>query len=307
MGQKVNPNALRCDINRTWISKWEANSNKQAAQWIIEDEKIRNFFLKNYKTAQIVETIIERTQKTIHVIVKAGQPALIQGKALARDAALAPKAEAPVAADAAAPAEVKPVETADVKKAPKAKKLDNVLEINKIVGRKIKVTLDIVLFENVALSARVLAREIADAIENRVSFRVAQKMAIKKAMMAHVKGIKTNVSGRLGGVEMAREEGYSQGVIPLSTFRANIDYALEEAKTTYGQIGVKVWINRGDVFRQIHRNNHKFGDKKDGKKPFDRRRNPRRRNEVREANVLRLPKEDKKVVAKAPAAKKDGE
>lgn len=95
-------------------------------------------------------------------------------------------------------------------------------------------------YENVAVSARVIAREIADAIENRVSFRVAQKMGIAKAMRAHAKGIKTNVSGRLGGVEMAREEGYSQGVIPLSTFRANIDYALEEAKTTYGVIGVKV-------------------------------------------------------------------
>jgi len=270
MGQKVNPNALRCDINRTWISKWEANSDKQAAKWILEDEQIRKFFLKKYNAAQIVETEIERTQNKITVNVKAGQPVLITG-----------------------------AENANLK--------DNVLAINKIVGRKINVTLNVIPFENVALSARVIAREIADAIENRVSFRVAQKMGIKKAMMAHAKGIKTNVSGRLGGVEMAREEGYSQGVIPLSTFRANIDYALEEAHTTYGQIGVKVWINRGDVFRQIHRE-RKFGDKKPGgKKPFDRNRRPRRRQEV-SANTLRLPKEEKKVVAvKKPVAKKDGE
>lgn len=261
MGQKVNPNALRCDINRTWISKWEAKDNKQAAQWIIEDEKIRKFFLNKYKQAQIVETDIERTQKAIHVNVKAGQPGLILG-------------------------------------AQNANQKENELAINKIVGRKIKVTLNVLQYENVALSARVIAREIADAIENRVSFRVAQKMGIKKAMMAHAKGIKTNVSGRLGGVEMAREEGYSQGVIPLSTFRANIDYAVEEAHTTYGQIGVKVWINRGDVFKPIRR---------DGKKPFDRARKPRRRFEPRaQANVLKLPKEDKKPVVKAQV-KKDGE
>ncbi|MCQ3908050.1 MAG: 30S ribosomal protein S3 [Mycoplasmoidaceae bacterium] len=151
----------------------------------------------------MVEVEIDRTQKSISVVVKAGQPGLIAG-------------------------------------ANNANEKDNILAINKIVGRKIKVTLNLVQYENVAVSARVIAREIADAIENRVSFRVAQKMGIAKAMRAHAKGIKTNVSGRLGGVEMAREEGYSQGVIPLSTFRANIDYALEEAHTTYGQIGVKV-------------------------------------------------------------------
>jgi ribosomal protein S3 len=115
-----------------------------------------------------------------------------------------------------------------------------VKEINKIVGRKIKVNANILAHENVSWSARIVAREIADAIENRVSFRNAQKMAIKKAMSAHVKGVKTNVSGRLGGVEMAREEGYSEGVIPLTTLRADIDYGLEEANTTYGKIGVKV-------------------------------------------------------------------
>ena len=254
MGQKVNPNALRTGINRTWVSKWEAKDNKQAALWIVQDEQIRKYFLSQYKTAQIVETVIERTQKDIRVTVKAGQPGLVLG-------------------------------------AEKANEAKNILAINKIVGRKIKVYFNVAQDENTALSARVIAREIADAIENRVSFRVAQKMGIKKAMMAHAKGIKTNVSGRLGGVEMAREEGYSQGVIPLSTFRANIDYALEEAHTTYGQIGVKVWINRGDVFKQVHRDR-----RPGGRKPFDKNRRRRPRPMVG-SNELKLPKQEK------PAAK----
>lgn len=242
MGQKVNPNALRISINRSWISKWEADNTRQTAQWIIEDEKIRNYLLVNYKLAQIVETKIERTQKTIVVDVIAGQPGLIFGKDNAN---------------------IKPI----------------TLAINKIVGRKITVSLNVVAFENTASSARLIAREIANAIEKKVSFRVAQKMAIKKALQqGRVKGIKTNVSGRLGGVEMAREEGYSEGVIPLSTLRADIDYAFEIAHTKYGTIGVKVWINRGEYF------------KKNNKKLFTS--NPKKwRGKNFEQNVLKLPKE----------------
>ena len=242
MGQKVNPNALRISINRSWISKWEADNTRQTAQWIIEDEKIRNYLLVNYKLAQIVETKIERTQKTIVVDVIAGQPGLIFGKDNAN---------------------IKPI----------------TLAINKIVGRKITVSLNVVAFENTASSARLIAREIANAIEKKVSFRVAQKMAIKKALQqGRVKGIKTNVSGRLGGVEMAREEGYSEGVIPLSTLRADIDYAFEIAHTKYGTIGVKVWINRGEYF------------KKNNKKLFTS--NPKKwRTNNFEQNVLKLPKE----------------
>ena len=242
MGQKVNPNALRISINRSWISKWEANDARQTAQWIIEDEKIRNYLLANYKLAQIVETKIERTQKTIVVDVIAGQPGLIFGKDNAN---------------------IKPI----------------TLAINKIVGRKITVSLNVVTFENTAASARLIAREIANAIEKKVSFRIAQKMAIKKALQqGRVKGIKTNVSGRLGGVEMAREEGYSEGVIPLSTLRANIDYAFEIAHTKYGTIGVKVWINKGEYFKKNNKNPFTANPKKWRAKNF-------------EQNVLKLPKE----------------
>lgn len=242
MGQKVNPNALRININRSWISKWEANDSSQTAQWIIEDEKIRNYFLTNYKLAQIVETKIERTQKTITVDVIAGQPGLIFGK-----------------------------DSANLKSI--------TLAINKIVGRKINVKFNVITFENTATSARLIAREIADAIEKKVSFRVAQKMAIKKALQqGHVKGIKTNVSGRLGGVEMAREEGYSEGVIPLSTLRANIDYAFEIAHTKYGSIGVKVWINKGECFKEGKKKPFTSNSKKWRTKNFDH-------------NVLKLPKD----------------
>lgn len=211
MGQKVNPNGLRYGINKNWQSRWIAKDEKQVAKWIIEDEKIRNYFIKQYAQSQVVRTEIERTQTRIDVYVYVGQPGVVLGK--------------------------------ESENLPKIK-----LAINKIVGRNIKVNLTVMPVEVTALSARIIAREIADAIENRVSFRVAQKMAIRKAMFNHAKGIKTRVSGRLGGVEMAREEGYSEGVIPLSTLRADIDYALEEAHTTYGIIGVKVWINRGEIF-----------------------------------------------------------
>jgi len=191
---------------------------------------------------KLLKQKLNEPKKTIVVDVIAGQPGLIFGKDNAN---------------------IKPI----------------TLAINKIVGRKITVSLNVVTFENTAASARLIAREIANAIEKKVSFRIAQKMAIKKALQqGRVKGIKTNVSGRLGGVEMAREEGYSEGVIPLSTLRANIDYAFEIAHTKYGTIGVKVWINKGEYF------------KKNNKKPFTS--NPKKwRAKNFEQNVLKLPKE----------------
>ncbi len=231
MAQKINPNGLRYGINKNWNSRWIAKSNQQVAQWLVEDEKIRKYVLSTYKTAQIVNVEIERTQKNVDVFVTCGQPGLIIGKEGANI----------------------PVVT---------------LAINKIVGRKTKVNVNVIAHGNPATSARVIAREIADAIENRVSFRNAQKMAIKKVMGSGALGIKTTVSGRLGGAEMAREEGYSHGVIPLTTLRADIDYAIEEALTTYGKIGVKVWINRGEIFAKglnnqvVIKQQDKFGDKK---------------------------------------------
>lgn len=211
MGQKANPNSLRYGVNKDWQSRWIAEDKKQFAKWLVQDHKIRELLIKKYKDAQISNVEIERQQTNIELFIYSSQPGFLFGK-----------------------------EGANLEKIKK--------EISLIVGRKIKVNTKIITVENPQLSARLVAREIADAIEKKISFRNAQKMSIKKVLAAGALGIKTKVSGRLGGVEMARVEGYSEGVIPLSTIRADIDYALEEAHTTYGLIGVKVWINRGEIF-----------------------------------------------------------
>ena len=213
MGQKVNSNGLRYGIFKDWQSRWIAADNAQMAKWLVEDDKIRKLLLSKYKDAAISNCEIERNKDSITLFVHASQPIV-----LLEDNGSAKKTL--------------------------------IHDINLIVGKKIKVNINVIAIPNPSVSARLIAREIADAIEKRVSFRVAQKLGLKKAMKAGALGVKTHVSGRLGGVEMARAEGYSEGVIPLSTLRADLDYALEEAHTTYGIIGVKVWINRGTIFKK---------------------------------------------------------
>lgn len=169
----------------------------------MQDDKVRTTLINKYKNARIDNIEIERTQNQISLTIHCSQPGIILGN-----------------------------ENAELAKV--------ILLVNKIVGKKIKVRINVVAINEPALCARLVARKIADAIENRVSFRNAQKAGIREVLRAGAKGVKTHVSGRLGGVEMAREEGYSEGVVTLSTLRADIDYALEEANTTYGIIGVKV-------------------------------------------------------------------
>lgn len=215
MGQKVSPNGLRFGINKQWISRWNATSNAQAAKWIVEDEKVRNYFFIKYKHAGIEKIEIERminskNQEQFFGYVYAVQIGILLGK---------------------------------------ERNINHIeRDLKRIVGKKTDVKINIKPVNNPSVSAKLIAREIADAIQNRVSFRSAQKMGIKKALAGGAKGIKTKVSGRLGGAEIARDEGYSEGIVPLSTLRADIDYAFEIAKTTYGVIGVKVWINRGLYF-----------------------------------------------------------
>ncbi|MCF0217526.1 MAG: 30S ribosomal protein S3 [Malacoplasma sp.] len=235
MGQKVNPNCLRYGICRDWESRWIAKDNKQTASWLVQDDKIRKHILKVCKAAQVGKVEIERLQNRIDLFIHCGQVGVLIG---------------------------------NEKNITSLKK-----QISYIVGKKTKVYINVLAIDKPALSARIIAREIADMIENRYSFRNAQKLAIKKVLERGAKGIKTNVSGRLGGVEMAREEGYSEGVIPLSTLRADIDYALEEAWTTYGLIGVKVWINRGETFSKpsLFRNTSGFNNQ--NKKPGFEKRN----------------------------------
>lgn len=211
MGQKVNSNGLRFGINKNWISRWTASSNQQTATWLVQDEKIRNLFFINYRNAQVSNVEIERTQTTVDVYVYAAQPALLIGS-----------------------------ENKNIQKIIKM--------IQIIVGRKIKLDLTINEIGSPMLSSRIIARDIANAIENRVPLRSAMRQALTKVLKAGANGIKVLVSGRLNGAEIARDKMYIEGNMPLSTLRADIDYAFEKAKTTYGIIGVKVWINRGMIY-----------------------------------------------------------
>lgn len=211
MGQKVNSNGLRYGIYKEWESRWISKDNKETATWLLQDDKIRCYFEKKWKLASVSRVQIERKNNKIILFINTAQPGLFSDQ-----------------------------ET--------VKKIT--LDLNKMCGRNYIFTLNFIAIPNTYVHARLVAREIADNIERRMSFRTAQKQGLKKVMKAGALGVKTHVSGRLGGVEMAREEGYSEGVIPLSTLRADIDYALEEAHTTYGLIGVKVWINRGIIFKK---------------------------------------------------------
>lgn len=252
MGQKVNPNGLRFGVNKQWNSRWYAQDKYQMAQWLVEDDKIRKYLVSKYKSAGIDHVEIERGQKNINVFVYATQPGLLIGNEASEKQAIE-------------------------------------LAINKIVGRKIIVSLKVLEVQIPELQASLMAREIADQIENRVSFRNAQKSVIRKVLKAGAKGIKTRVSGRLGGVEMAREEGYSQGIITLQTLRTDIDYSVQEAHTTYGIIGVKVWINRGQIFGNklvnnvAHAAQKEKNNQKNNRKNFNRSSKPRTKNVAKEA------------------------
>ena len=215
MGQKVNSNGLRVGINKNWQSRWIARSNAQVGDWLVQDEKVRKLLLKDYHAAEISNIEIERTRSKnddlIHVLVYASQPAIVLGK-----------------------------DNANIK--------DIIKKINKIVGRNTKVDISINEVKNPALSARIVARQIADNLEHRVPLRTAMRNALKQVLKAGGHGIKVLVSGRLNGVEIARDKMYIEGNVPLSTLRSDIDYALEQAHMSYGVIGVKVWINRGVLF-----------------------------------------------------------
>ena len=210
MGQKVSPVGLRIGINKDWTSKWYADK-KDFSKNLNNDVKIRKYVLKKFKPAGISNVIIERNAKRTEVFINASRPGLIIGQ--------------------------NGTEIEKVKK-----------ELSKLVSENVQIS--VVEVKNPDMVAQLVADNIAHNIENRVSFRVAQKKAIRNTMKAGAKGIKTLVSGRLGGADIARGEGYSEGTIPLHTLRADIDYATSEADTTYGKIGVKVWIYKGEILEK---------------------------------------------------------
>ena len=207
MGQKVNPNGLRLGINKDWDAKWYANKS-DFKKFLNNDVKIREYFEKNSKTNGISKVQIERSSKRCEVIVHTSKPGVIIGRG---------------------------GEQIEVMKK----------ELSKLVNEDVQIS--IVDIKKPDLSAQLVADSIATQIENRASFRMAQKRAIRNAMKAGAKGIKTLVSGRLGGADMARSEGYTEGTIPLHTLRADVDYATSEADTTFGKIGIKVWIYKGEI------------------------------------------------------------
>ena len=210
MGQKVSPVGLRIGVNKDWGSKWFA-SKQDYATYLHEDIKIRELISNTpkFKDAVVSKVEIEKTKDSVTVNVSALKPAVILGQ-----------------------------DGNDVKALSK--------KIAKIAhGKNVKINVKEV--SNPDLDATVIAKWIAEQLENRASFRTVQKKAIQRVMKAGAKGIKTSVSGRLGGADIARSEGYSEGVVPLHTIRADIDYANSEAATTYGKLGVKVWICRGEI------------------------------------------------------------
>ncbi|MEN8718411.1 MAG: 30S ribosomal protein S3 [Sulfurovum sp.] len=207
MGQKVNPIGLRLGINRNWESRWFPKFENIPSN-VSEDDKIRKFVKKELYYAGIAQTIIERTAKKIRVTIVAARPGIIIGK-----------------------------KGADVEK------LKNSLA--NLVGKEIAV--NIKEERKPQLSAQLGAENVAQQLERRVAFRRAMKRVMQNALKSGAKGIKVSCSGRLGGAEMARTEWYLEGRVPLHTLRARIDYGFAEAHTTYGCIGIKVWIFKGEV------------------------------------------------------------
>ena len=207
MGQKVSPTGLRIGINKDWESKWIA-PKKDFAKYLNNDIKIREYLEKKLKDAGISKIEIERTAKRTEVIISTAKPGVIIGRG-----------------------------GEGIKELKQA--------LSKLVDEDIQVS--IVDVKSIDLNATLVAKSIARQIEASAPFRQAEKKAIRAAMKAGAKGIKTLVSGRLNGVEMARSEGYQEGIIPLHTIRADIDYGFAEAHTTYGKLGVKVWICKGEI------------------------------------------------------------
>ena len=210
MGQKVSPVGLRIGINRNWEANWYANKS-DFSKYLENDLKIRKFLDKKLVDAGVSTIEIERNAKRCEVIIHTSRPGVIIGKG--------------------------GEEIENLKK-----------EISKLVNEEIQIS--IVDIKKPDLDAKLIADSIATQIENRASFRMAQKKAIRNVMKAGAKGVKTLVSGRLNGADIARSEGYSEGTIPLHTLRADVDYALSEADTTFGKIGVKVWIYKGEILQE---------------------------------------------------------
>ena len=207
MGQKVNPHGLRVGVIKDWNAKWFAN-DKNFADCLLEDFQVRKYIKESQFQAGISKIVIERFGNKVRVHIYTAKPGMIIGRG-------------GVGIDALR------------------------LELEKMIAKT--VFINIVEVKNIDVDAQLVAENIASQLERRISFRRAMKQSMQRTMRAGAKGVKTAVSGRLNGAEMARNEHYSQGSVPLHTLRADISYGFAEADTTYGKLGVKVWINKGEI------------------------------------------------------------
>ncbi len=235
MGQKVNPHGLRVGVIKDWDSRWYAR-NEKVGDLLVEDKKIRDYLKKSLYGAGIPKIEIERDNAKVRIYLHCARPGVVIGKG---------------------GEDIKKIEA----------------QLVKLTGKP--VDLKIVEVRDVDTNAQLVAENIAQQLEKRIGFRRAMKNSMGRAMRAGAKGIKTCCSGRLGGAEIARSEHYHDGTIPLQTLRADIDYGFAEAATTYGRIGVKVWIYKGEVLTQALRTTPRTLDTS---KPYQERRDRPRRD-----------------------------
>ncbi|MDD6317177.1 MAG: 30S ribosomal protein S3 [Clostridia bacterium] len=235
MGQKVNPHGLRVGVIKGWDSRWFAK-DELVGDLLVEDYNIRKHLKKQLYAAGVPQIEIERTSANVRIIIHCAKPGMIVGKG-----------------------------GADIQKLEQ--------DMTKMIGKPVKVS--IVEVRNPDLNAQLVAENIASQLERRISFRRAMKQSIARAMRLGAKGIKVTCSGRLGGAEIARVEHYHEGTIPLQTLRADIEYGFAEADTTYGRIGVKVWLYKGEVLTGGPRQSSVEAPRRDRR---DRRDGDRRNN-----------------------------
>ncbi|MBR4880049.1 MAG: 30S ribosomal protein S3 [Clostridia bacterium] len=247
MGQKINPHGLRVGVIKNWDSRWFANDNA-FGDLLVEDYNIRKYLKKTLYAAGIAKIEIERSGDRVRILIHCARPGVIVGKGGAEIEALKER-------------------------------------VQKMIGKVVNIT--IVEVRQPDLNAQLIAENIAAQLEKRISFRRAMKQAMARAMKLGAKGIKTNCSGRLGGAEIARTEHYHEGTIPLQTLRADIDYGFAEASTTFGIIGVKVWLYKGEVLTGGPRTTEVQAprrDRRDGRNNERSDRRPRRDGENRGFN-----------------------
>ena len=223
MGQKVNPHGLRVGVIKDWDSKWYAEAD--FADNLVEDNQIRKFLKNKLYSAGVSKIEIERASDRVKVIIHTAKPGIVIGKG-----------------------------GAEIEKLKK--------DIADFLQTEATVDVQVVEVKQPDLNAQLVAENIAAQLEKRISFRRAMKQSIGRTMRLQAKGIKICVSGRLGGAEIARSEHYHEGTIPLQTLRADIDYGFWEANTTYGKIGIKVWIYKGEVLPEVKRSSAREGGKR---------------------------------------------